>query len=116
MTEDFYCEEALSGRTPVSKVMETDSVLAFHHTRPFYPVHIVVIPKRHVDSLLTVDEGLLMELLNVVRLIAKQVMHGHGACRVLTNLGEYQDSKHLHWHVAFGEPLPESSGGSTEQD
>jgi histidine triad (HIT) family protein len=29
----------------------------------------------------------------------------HGACRVITNLGEYQDSKHLHWHVAAGQPL-----------
>ena len=50
---DFYCEEALSGKTHVQRVFESDNVLAFHHTRPFYPVHIVVIPKHHVDSLLS---------------------------------------------------------------
>jgi histidine triad (HIT) family protein len=108
MTTDFYCDEALSGRTPIQKVMETDNVLAFHHTRPFYPVHIVVIPKRHIGSLLTLepeDQPVLLELIAVVRAVAEQMVATHGACRVLTNLGEYQDSKHLHWHVAFGAPL-----------
>ena len=105
MTEDFYCEEVLSGRTAVRVVRETDNALAFHHTRPFWPLHIVVIPKRHIASLLTIeDDALLLELLRVVREVAKEVLDEHGACRVLTNLGKYQDSKHLHWHVSSGEP------------
>jgi len=110
MTNDFYCDEALSGRTPIVKVAETDNVLAFHHTRPFYPVHVVVIPKRHIGSLLTLqesDENLLLELISTVRQIAAGIVAEHGACRILTNLGDYQDSKHLHWHVAFGPPLAE---------
>jgi histidine triad (HIT) family protein len=108
MTNDFYCDEALSGRTPVAKVAETENVLAFHHTRPFYPVHVVVIPKRHLGSLLAMekaDDALLVELIGVVRHVAAGIVEKHGACRVLTNLGDYQDSKHLHWHVAFGPPL-----------
>lgn len=108
MSEDFYCEEVLSGRTPVRKVAETERVLAYHHTRPYWPVHIVVIPKRHVASLVALEEAdaeLLLELLGVVRRVAAQVLAEHGACRVLTNLGRYQDSKHLHWHVSSGEPL-----------
>src|SRR5262245_45053239 len=48
VSQDFYCDEALSGRTPVDIVLEPDEVLAFRHTRPFWPVHIVVIPKTHV--------------------------------------------------------------------
>jgi len=105
MSEDFYCDEVLSGRTPVAVVHETGNVLAYHHTRPFWPVHIVVIPKRHISSLLTLeesDDALLRELLRVVREIAQKVLDEHGACRVLTNLGKYQDSKHLHWHVSSG--------------
>jgi len=108
MTEDFYCEEVLSGRTAVRKVLETGDVLAFHHTRPFYPAHVVVIPKRHIGSLLTLgegDDGLLLEMLRVVREVASKMAQEHGACRVITNLGEYQESKHLHWHVAYGRPL-----------
>lgn len=108
MTNDFYCDEVLSGRTDVKKIIETDNVLAFYHTRPFYPTHIVVIPKRHIGSLITLgaeDDALLVELISVVRQVAASVVAEHGACRVITNLGEYQDSKHLHWHVAFGRPL-----------
>jgi len=108
MSSDFYCDEALSGRTPINKVLETERVLAFHHTRPFYPVHVVVIPKRHIGSLLTMqreDDGILVELIAIVRQVAAKIVEEHGACRVLTNLGDYQDSKHLHWHVFFGEPL-----------
>jgi len=105
---DFYCDEVLSGRTAVQRVLETENVLAFHHTRPFYPVHIVVIPKHHIASLLTLgdeDDELLLELFDVIRQVASRVVGEHGACRVITNLGEYQDSKHLHWHVAAGQPL-----------
>lgn len=108
MSDDFYCDEALSGRTPVQVVIETDDVLAFHHTRPFWPVHIVVVPKLHVPSLTNLGAGsveLLTKVIEVVRTIAAEVEAEHGACRVLTNLGRYQDSKHLHFHVNSGEPL-----------
>ena len=108
MSEDYYCEEVLSGRTAVRIVRETDNVLAYHHTRPFWPVHIVVIPKRHISSLLALAEAdapLVLELLSVIREVAAEVVAEHGACRVLTNLGKYQDSKHLHWHVSAGNPL-----------
>lgn len=108
MAEDFYCDEVLSGRTPVERLVETDDVLAFRHTRPFYPVHVVVIPKRHVGSLLTLgaeDGPLLLELIGVIRQVAARIVEEEGACRVLTNLGDYQESKHLHWHVASGRPL-----------
>ena len=105
MTEDFYCDEVFSGKTPVEKVLETDTVLAYHHTRPFWETHIVVVPKTHVDSLLTVENDLLIELMDVAKEIAAQVLAEKGAARVLTNLGEYQDSKHLHFHVYSGEKI-----------
>ncbi len=103
MTEDFYCEEVLSGKTPIDKVHESANVLAYHHTRPFWETHIVVIPKTHVGSLLTIeDDALLLELIDAVKKVAAQVLEEKGAARVLTNLGDYQDSKHLHFHVNSG--------------
>jgi len=89
-------------------------VLAYYHTRPFWPTHIVVIPKRHVASLLTLEQSdstLLLELVSVVQEVAAGVIAEHGACRVITNLGKYQDSKHLHFHVCAGEPLEDGSAG-----
>ncbi len=108
MSEDFYCDEVLSGRTQVERVLETEQVLAFHHTRPYWPVHIVVIPKLHITSNVALrdeDDALLLELMRIVRQVASRVVDEHGACRVVTNLGKYQDSRHLHWHVGSGQPL-----------
>ena len=107
MPQDFYCDEVLSGHTDVRVVRETATVLAYHHTEPFWPVHIVVIPKRHVPSLVDLGEAgeeILADVLRVVREVAAEVDKTHGAARVLTNLGAYQDSKHLHFHVHFGAP------------
>jgi histidine triad (HIT) family protein len=107
MTDDFYCDEVLSGRTRVDVVAETDRVLAYHHTRPFWPVHIVVIPKQHVPSFTDLGDAeptLLHDVIEVVRQVASDVTEKHGSCRVLTNLGDYQDSKHLHFHVNHGVP------------
>ncbi|MCL4506819.1 MAG: HIT domain-containing protein [Chloroflexi bacterium] len=108
MADDFYCDEVLNGKTNVRKVIETENVLAFHHTKPYYPVHIVVIPKRHIASLLALsaaDDALVLEMMSVIQQMAQQVTTEHGQCRVVTNLGNYQDSKHLHWHVISGSPL-----------
>lgn len=105
MTEDFYCENVLNGLIEVNRVHETENVLAYHHTRPFWETHIVVIPKRHISSLLTLeqrDNELFIELFEVIRSVAAKVVAEKGAARVLTNLGEYQDSKHLHFHVYSG--------------
>jgi len=108
MTEDFYCDEVLSGKITVRKVMETENVLAYYHTKPFYPIHIVTIPKKHIASLITLEEAdnnLLLELFGVIKQVAATVTQEHGACRVITNIGKYQDSKHLHWHIVHGNPL-----------
>jgi len=108
MTEDFYCDQVLSGKTKVKKVMETNNVLAYYHTNPYYPTHIVAIPKKHISSFITLEAGdnlLLLELLGVIKQVAANVTREHGACRVITNMGNYQDSKHLHWHIVHGKPL-----------
>jgi histidine triad (HIT) family protein len=106
--DDFYCDVALKDVAALDVVVETPTVLAYHHTRPYWPVHVVVVPKRHLDSLTTVtaaDEQDVRDLLAVVQRVARDVEREHGAAAVLTNLGRYQDSKHLHVHVSSGDPL-----------
>ena len=108
MSSDFYCDEVMSGKTNVDKVFETDNVLAYYHTRPFYQVHIVAIPKKHIPSLTHIDDsdqGILFELIEVIQKVAAEVEEKYGACRVITNLGDYQESKHLHWHIVSGDKI-----------
>jgi histidine triad (HIT) family protein len=68
----------------------------------------VVVPKRHLSSLTTVgpdDEIDVRALFWAVQRVARDVERTKGAAGVLTNLGTYQDSKHLHVHVYSGDKL-----------
>ena len=106
--DDFYCDVALPKKLALRIEHEDDQVLAYHHTKPFWPVHIVVVPKKHIPSFTDRGDGddeLVLAVLRVVRQLAKKVEVERGACRILTNLGTYQDSKHLHFHVSSGPPL-----------
>ncbi|WP_114855025.1 HIT domain-containing protein [Brachybacterium sp. YJGR34] len=102
---DFYCDVAIPDPGALEVVHHDERVLAFHHTRPFWETHVVVVPTRHLPSLTETsaqDEEDLLALLTVFREVARQVEREHGAAAVLTNLGAYQDSKHLHVHIHAG--------------
>lgn len=106
--DDFYCDVALQGKAPLKKEYESEHVLAFHHTRPFWLVHMVVVPKKHIASFTAItpeDTPILLEMVEVLKTLAAKVEKEHGAARILTNLGKYQDSRHLHFHINSGEPL-----------
>ncbi|MGV2938758.1 HIT family protein [Mesobacillus sp. LC4] len=111
--QDFYCDEVLSGKTPVEKVFETEQSLAFYHTRPYYKLHIIVIPKKHILSFLTVSEEeteILNDVLKIVKRVASMLDKDFGACTISTNIGTYQSNKHLHWHVHFGPRIRDEQG------
>ena len=72
------------------------------------PIHIVVVPKKHILSFTNrnvEDDGIINEILQVIRIIARKIEDEKGEARILTNLGGYQDSKRLHPHVSSGDSL-----------
>src|SRR5207249_11380178 len=99
-------DAVLVGSIPVATVYETDRVWAFHHPHPsFDPVHIVLIPKEHVDSLVTLpshDVDLQLEVLRALSVIGEEVVRAYGECQMHVNLGRYLHSGHLHIHVDVG--------------
>ena len=106
-TDCLFCK-MVSGQIKPDKVHEDADILAFRDIHPQAPVHVLVIPKKHIPSLLTLDESdnaVLLELIATIKQITAQVVAEHGGARVLTNLGQYQDSKHLHFHINYGEAL-----------
>ncbi|WP_030518565.1 HIT family protein [Nocardia sp. NRRL WC-3656] len=107
MTEpDWYCDEVIPGLIKVAVVRETEQVLAFRPPiQGFGTDHVIVVPKRHVRSLLELEPGLGADLLQVVQEVAQGVVDAHGGCQVLTTLGDEQHNRHLHVHVAAGEGL-----------
>ncbi len=104
---NFYRDRVLNGDLEVDRVFESESVVAYRHTHPSYPEHIVVLPKEEIDDFLCLDptSTLATELASALQSVAAKVITEHGKCRVITNLGDYQDTKHLHWHVVSGDRL-----------
>lgn len=100
---DFYCEEVFSGKTKVKIVRETDTVLAFYHTKPSWTTHIVISPKLHVENLLTANSNLIIEIINIAQDIIKELKLNESNYKLITNGGSFQDSKHLHFHLVSGE-------------
>jgi histidine triad (HIT) family protein len=105
---EYYCDRILKGREGIRVHWENERILAFHHTNPLWERHLVLLPKRHIESLLTLedaDNDLLLELISIAKKIAGEFVEQFGACRVYTNLGSYQSAKHLHWHIGCGAQL-----------
>ena len=100
---DWYCEDVLSGKLDVSRVYEDDRVLAFHHPRPVAELHVVVIPKSHVPSILhetARDGALLSAMVRAVQAAAAAANLPDGkGFYVPTNVGAPGVTPHMHWHV-----------------
>ena len=102
---DWYCEEVIPGKVAGLVVLQdTSDVLAFRPPRQgFGTDHAIVIPKQHVRSLLELEPSRAAPLLAAVQRVAAEFVALHGGCQVLTNVGDQQHNRHLHFHVAAGD-------------
>ncbi len=110
---DFYCDQVLTGLTPVRRIAEFPRVLAFHHTQPYWPVHIVIIPKRHIASLAALEPGdlaVVHEMLTLAAELCRALTAEHGGCRLSSNCGDFQTTKHLHFYLHHGPRLRDEDG------
>jgi histidine triad (HIT) family protein len=115
MTHDPNCIfcKLVAGTIPARKAFEDDEILVFHDIAPWAPVHLLLIPKRHIASLADVtaaDAPLLGRMMAMV----PELMREHGAAggfRVIVNTGADggQEVPHLHLH-AIGGPRPWAKG------
>lgn len=105
MDNCLFCR-LVRGEIPSRKVYEDELVFAFHDINPLRPLHLLVIPKRHVTSLQDVtaaDEPMLGRLLTVASQLAEENGSTEGF-RVIINSGRIggQEVPHLHAHVVGG--------------
>ena len=102
MSDCIFCKIA-SGEIPSNKAYEDDRILCFHDLDQQAPVHVLVIPKKHIGSLdeLTEDDKDLMSYIMLkIKDIAKDLGLENGY-RVVINTGDDggQTVKHLHVHI-----------------
>jgi histidine triad (HIT) family protein len=105
----LFCE-IVDGRIPAQKAYEDDDIFAFHDIHPQAPVHVLVVPKRHVTSLLDVsaaDDGLLGSLVRTGRDIARELKLGERGFRLVFNCGEDAGYSvhHIHLHLLGGRSM-----------
>lgn len=110
MSDCLFCKIA-AGEIPSTKVYEDDKLLAFKDINPQAPVHILVIPKQHFDSVDALDEKS-APIVGDIMLVAKKIAAEQGlkdGYRIITNIGENggQTVKHLHFHILGGVKLSE---------
>ncbi len=105
----IFCRIA-NKEIPSNIVYEDDKVLAFHDINPQAPYHILVIPKKHLSTLLELteeDKELVGHIYWVINKIAKDFGFSERGFRVVVNCKEEagQTVFHIHFHVLAGRPM-----------
>lgn len=109
----LFCK-IIAGDIPSSKVYEDDKVYAFKDINPQAPVHVLVVPKTHIESADCVN----FDNSDTIKAVFEAIPKVAAACglvsgyRVITNIGEdgCQTVKHIHFHILGGKKLPENMG------
>ena len=107
----LFCK-IIAGEIPSAKVYEDEKVYAFKDIAPQAPVHVLVVPKCHIESADAVNAESSAWVSAVFEAIPKvaaacELTNGY---RVITNIGEdgCQSVKHIHFHVVDGKKLSEN--------
>ena len=105
----IFCKIA-NKEIPSTVVYEDEEILAFEDVNPVAPVHILVVPKKHIRSLndLTAeDSGLIAKIMLVIQNIAKEKNIAEAGYRVVNNCGELggQTVNHIHFHLLGGREM-----------
>ena len=101
-----FCK-IVEGSIPSKKVFENEQVIAFHDIHPAAPVHLLIIPKKHIATLNDVDPGewaLIGEINRVAQLLAEEMGIADSGYRIVNNCNKDggQEVFHLHYHLMGG--------------
>ena len=107
----IFCK-IIKGEIPSSKVYEDEEILAFNDINPATPIHVLVIPKKHITSLAEMEDGdekLVGKIYKVINQIAEKKGFKENGYRVIVNCGKDggQEVGHLHFHLLAGKQLGE---------
>ena len=109
MEDCVFCK-IIKGEIPSEKVYEDEATIAFKDIQPAAPIHILVIPKKHIETLLDVkeeDSYLIAHIYQVINKIAKDIGIDKEGFRVIANCGKDsgQEVMHIHFHLLAGKKL-----------
>ncbi len=102
----IFCK-IVEGELPSNKIDENDDFLAFNDLYPKAPIHVLIIPKAHVECFQDVNPTVMAGLTTFTQQIAKKLGLDKSGYRLITNNGDdgAQEVKHLHFHLLGGGKL-----------
>ncbi len=105
MDDCIFCK-IIKGQIPCDKVYEDDKVLAFNDINPEAPIHFLVVPKKHIESIMDFKEdnySIINHIIKIISKIAKSKDLDNGF-RIVNNIGKDggQTVPHIHFHVLGG--------------
>ena len=111
MKDCIFCK-IIRKEIPTDFLYEDDFVAAFRDLRPIAPVHVLVIPKKHIGSVTEIDGGdelLMGKLITTAQKIADDLRISEKGYKLLIRVGEHggQEVGHIHLHLIGGAPLKE---------
>jgi histidine triad (HIT) family protein len=106
MADCLFCKIA-KHEIPAKVVHEDDHLVAFHDVNPMAPLHVLVIPKRHVASIDEADVDTIGRVGAAAARVARDAGYTERGYRVVANVGPDagQSVAHLHFHVLAGRRL-----------
>ena len=109
MIDCLFCKIA-DGSIPSNKVYEDEDIVAFRDVNPQAPVHIIVIPRKHITSVNEIDQmdaGILKKIFEVIRDLAVTNKIDKDGYRTVINTGlkAGQSVDHIHVHLLGGRPM-----------
>ena len=98
----IFCK-IIAGEIKTKLIAQNDRVIAFNDVNPISAVHILIMPKRHIESVLTIGEDD-ASFLVAMHQMAQQIVKDKNltAFRLAFNGGSYQHVGHLHMHLLAG--------------
>ena len=104
----LFCK-IIAGDIPCDKVYEDEKVLAFRDINPQAPVHVLIIPKKHMDNILECDGETAAALVSAIQKVAQIENVDKSGFRIISNCGKdgAQSVYHLHIHLLGGKALAE---------
>lgn len=102
----IFCK-IIKGEIPSNKVAENDSFFAFHDINPQAPIHVLIIPKLHVECFQDTTSEIMAEMTPFIQEVAIKLGLDSNGYRLITNNGDDggQEVKHLHFHLLGGTKL-----------
>ena len=109
MDDCIFCK-IIRKEIPSDIVYEDDNIVAFRDINPVAPIHVLVIPKKHIEAITELkkeDEAIVGKIFSAINLVAEKEGVKESGFRVIANCGEDggQEVKHLHFHVIGGTKL-----------